>query len=105
MGALGSGLLVLSLLIGLFATSDAPNGVSGLFYGGGFELLGIQALATVAVLAYSFVVTWLIAVVLQRTVGLRIEEADELRGIDLAAHSEFAYLTDEDPVDLGAPRT
>ncbi|PPB48634.1 ammonia channel protein [Arthrobacter pityocampae] len=94
-----------TLLIGLFATPDAPNGVSGLFYGGGFELLGIQALATVAVLAYSFVVTWLIAVVLQRTVGLRIEEADELRGIDLAAHSEFAYLTDEDPVDLGAPRT
>ena len=93
-----------TLLIGLFATADAPNGVSGLFYGGGFELLGVQALATVAVLAYSFAVTWVIAQVLQRTIGLRIEEADELRGIDLAAHSEFAYLTDEDPVDLGAPR-
>ncbi|WP_104167625.1 ammonium transporter [Arthrobacter sp. SX1312] len=93
-----------TLLIGLFATADAPNGVSGLFYGGGFELLGVQALATVAVLAYSFAVTWVIAQVLQRTIGLRIEEADELRGIDLTAHSEFAYLTDEDPVDLGAPR-
>ncbi|WP_247827514.1 ammonium transporter [Arthrobacter antioxidans] len=93
-----------TLLIGLFATPDAPNGASGLFYGGGFELLGIQALATVAVLAYSFAVTWVIAQILQRTIGLRIEEADELRGIDLAAHSEFAYLTDEDPVELGAPR-
>ncbi|WP_043442519.1 ammonium transporter [Arthrobacter sp. L77] len=93
-----------TLLIGLFATPDAPNGVSGLLYGGGFELLGIQALATVAVLAYSFAVTWVIAQILQRTIGLRIEEADELRGIDLAAHSEFAYLTDEDPVELGAPR-
>ncbi|WP_104181581.1 ammonium transporter [Arthrobacter sp. B0490] len=93
-----------TLLIGFFATPDAPNGVAGLFYGGGFELLGIQSLATVAVLAYSFVVTWVIAQVIQRTIGLRIEEEDELRGIDIAAHSEFAYLTDEDPVDLGAPR-
>jgi Amt family ammonium transporter len=93
-----------TLLIGFFATEDAPNGVSGLFYGGGFELLGIQTLATAAVLVYSFVVTWIIAQVIQRTVGLRIEQEDELRGIDIAAHSEFAYLTDEDPVDLGAPR-
>ncbi|WP_104116005.1 ammonium transporter [Arthrobacter sp. B1805] len=92
-----------TLLIGLFATEDAPNGASGLFYGGGFDLLGVQALATVAVLAYSFVVTWVIAQVIQRTVGLRIEQEDELRGIDISAHSEFAYLTDEDPVDLGAP--
>ena len=93
-----------TLLIGFFATEDAPNGVSGLIYGGGFELLGVQALATAAVLVYSFVVTWVIAQVIQRTVGLRIEQEDELRGIDIAAHSEFAYLTDEDPVDLGAPR-
>jgi Amt family ammonium transporter len=93
-----------TLLIGLFATEEAPNGVSGLLYGGGFELLGIQALATVSVLIYSFVVTWVIAQVIQRTIGLRIEQEDELRGIDIAAHSEFAYLTDEDPVDLGAPR-
>ncbi|MHA7218169.1 ammonium transporter [Arthrobacter sp. MDT1-48-3] len=92
-----------TLLIGFFATEDAPNGVSGLFYGGGFDLLGIQVLATVAVLVYSFVVTWVIAQVIQRTVGLRIEQEDELRGIDISAHSEFAYLTDEDPVDLGAP--
>jgi Amt family ammonium transporter len=38
--------------------------------------------------------------------GLRIHEEDELRGIDIAAHSEFAYLTDADPVNLGAsPRS
>jgi Amt family ammonium transporter len=93
-----------TLLIGFFATEDAPNGVAGLFYGGGAGLLGVQTVATVAVLVYSFVVTWVIAQVIQRTVGLRIEQEDELRGIDISAHSEFAYLTDEDPVDLGAPR-
>lgn len=93
-----------TLLIGLFATDAAPNGVSGVFYGGGFGLLGTQALATVAVLAYSFTITWLLAKILDRTMGLRIHQDDELRGIDIAAHSEFAYLTDEDPVQLGSAR-
>ena len=92
-----------TLLIGFFATDAAPNGVSGLFYGGGFSLLGIQALACVAVLAYSFAVTWLIAKVLALTIGLRIPEESELKGIDLMAHSESAYRNDEEPVELGAP--
>ncbi|MHA7171408.1 ammonium transporter, partial [Arthrobacter bambusae] len=92
-----------TLLIGLFATDAAPNKVNGLFYGGGFGLLGIQTVATLAVLAYSFVVTWVIAKVLNVTMGLRIHEADELRGIDIAAHSEAAYLNDEEPVELGSP--
>ncbi|WP_341394267.1 ammonium transporter [Arthrobacter sp. G119Y2] len=91
-----------TLLIGLFATDAAPNGVSGLFYGGGFELLGIQALAAAAVLVYSFAVTWLIAKALQLTIGLRIPEESELQGIDIAAHAESAYLNDEEPVELGA---
>jgi len=93
-----------TLLIGLFATDAAPNGVNGLFYGGGVELLGTQALATVTVLAYSFGITWVLAKILDKTVGLRINPEDELRGIDLAAHSELAYLTDEDPVELGSPQ-
>jgi Amt family ammonium transporter len=77
--------------------------VSGLFYGGGVELLGVQALATVTVLAYSFGITWILAKILDRAIGLRIKPEDEMRGIDLAAHSELAYLTDEDPVELGSP--
>ncbi|MDI3194770.1 ammonium transporter [Pseudarthrobacter sp. AL07] len=93
-----------TLLIGLFATDAAPNGVSGLFYGGGLEQLGIQAVATVAVLVYSFGVTWILAKILDRIVGLRIKPEDELRGIDIAAHSELAYLSDEDPVELGSPQ-
>jgi Amt family ammonium transporter len=92
-----------TLLIGLFATDAAPNKVNGLFYGGGLDLLGIQTVATVAVLAYSFAVTWVIAKALNITVGLRIDEAAELRGIDIAAHSESAYLMDEEPVELGSP--
>jgi Amt family ammonium transporter len=93
-----------TLLIGLFATDAAPNAVSGLFYGGGVELLGVQALATVSVLVYSFGITWILAKILDKTIGLRIKPEDEMRGIDLAAHSELAYLTDEDPVELGSPQ-
>jgi ammonia channel protein AmtB len=55
----------------LSPTDAAPNKVNGLFYRGGFDLLGIQTVATVAVLAYSFAVTWVIAKVLNITVGLR----------------------------------
>ncbi|MHA7170980.1 hypothetical protein ACX801_22795 [Arthrobacter bambusae] len=99
--AAGAGILGI-LLIGLFATDAAPNKVNGLFYGGGFGLLGIQTIATLAVLGYSFIVTWIIAKVLNVTMGLRIHEADELRGIDIAAHSEAAYLSDEEPVELGS---
>ncbi|WP_245413221.1 hypothetical protein [Arthrobacter celericrescens] len=86
-----------TLLIGLFATESAPNKTAGLFYGGGFTLLGTQALATAAVLAYSFAVTWICAKIVQFTVGLRIDEQDELRSIDIAAHAEEAHVIDEEP--------
>ncbi|MBO1267271.1 ammonium transporter [Arthrobacter cavernae] len=92
-----------TLLIGLFAIEAAPNKTAGLFYGGGFTLLGTQALATAAVLVYSFVVTWISAKIVQLTVGLRIDPEDELRGIDIAAHAEEAYVIDEEPVQLGSP--
>lgn len=84
-----------TLLIGFFATAAAPNGRAGLFYGGGFELLGVQSVATVAVLAYSFVVTWLIAKAIQKTIGLRIPEEHEVVGIDEHHHAERAYEDDE----------
>ncbi|GAB6899005.1 ammonium transporter [Kineosporia succinea] len=80
-----------TVLIGLFGTADAPSGKAGLFYGGGFGLLGTQIVAAVAVLAYSFVVTGLIALALARTVGLRIAPEDEATGIDLTQHAESAY--------------
>ncbi|XAS74467.1 ammonium transporter [Micrococcaceae bacterium Sec5.1] len=92
-----------TLLIGIFATEAAPNKTAGLLYGGGLGLLGTQALATGAVLVYSFAVTWLVAKLVHVTVGLRIRPEDEMRGIDIAAHAEEAYLIDEEPEMLGSP--
>lgn len=80
-----------SVFIGLFATSAAPAGVDGLLFGGGTELLVKQVIASAAVLAYSFVVTYLIALAIDKTIGFRIDEEQEITGIDLAVHAESSY--------------
>ena len=83
--------LIGSIFIGFFATSSAPAGVDGLFYGGGSEQLVKQIIASFAVLAYSFIATWLIAKVIDRTMGFRITQEAEITGIDLAVHAESSY--------------
>jgi Amt family ammonium transporter len=80
-----------TLLIGLFATPEAPAAVAGLFYGGGFDQLWRQAVGAFAVLIYSFVVTTILAYLLKFTIGLRLDEEDEHNGIDEAEHAETAY--------------
>ncbi len=83
--------LVGSLLIGLFASSASPAGVAGLFDGGGFAQLGKQFVGSFAVLIYSFVVTYVLGKIVQKTIGFRVTEDDERAGIDLAEHAETAY--------------
>ncbi|MFZ5851422.1 MAG: ammonium transporter [Actinomycetota bacterium] len=80
-----------ALLIGLVGTSTV-GGADGLFYGGGLTLLGTQALAVVASVGYSFVVTFVIAKVLDAIMGLRVSAEDELEGLDTTQHAETAYL-------------
>ena len=80
------------LLIGFFATTGVNSlGKDGLFYGGGWGVLGTQAIGAGAVLAYSFVITIILAVILKYTVKLRVSHDDEQSGIDLAVHAESAY--------------
>ena len=63
----------------------------GLFYGGDLSLLGKQALAVVTVGGYSFVVAFILGKLLDLTIGFRIEEDDEVSGIDLLEHAETGY--------------
>lgn len=80
------------LLIGFLATTEVNElGKDGVLYGGGWGVLGTQAIGAFAVLAYSFVVTLVLALVLKATIGLRISHDDEVQGIDLAVHAESAY--------------
>ena len=84
--------LVGCLALGFFATTSVNElGKDGLLYGGGIGLLGIQALGAVAVLAYSFVISLVLALILKATIKVRVSEDDEIGGIDRAVHAEGAY--------------
>ena len=94
-----------TLLIGVIADPASPVGEAGLLYGGGFGQLGAQALATAAVMAYSFIVTLILALVLDKTMGLRVTEEDEREGLDQAYHREMAYFQDGLGTDGAATAT
>jgi Amt family ammonium transporter len=80
-----------ALATGLFAsTLWNPGGADGLFYGNP-KLLGVQAYGAFATIVYSMIVTFIILKVIDAIVGLRVETDAELRGLDLAEHSEAGY--------------
>ena len=81
-----------ALLIGFFGTKMV-NGANGVFYKGGWTLMGHQAVAVVAVVAYSFIVTYILAQILDKTIGLRVSVEAEVAGLDLSQHAETAYET------------
>lgn len=83
--------LVGTLAIGFLADPGTPTGEAGLLYGGGLSLLGTQAASVLIVLAYSFVLTWCIAVILKKTIGLRVTALAESAGIDVSEHAESGY--------------
>jgi ammonium transporter, Amt family len=83
--------LIGTLLIGLLATEAAPAGVNGLFYGGGAEQLGKQAIGAFAVLFYSLIVASIIALIIKSVRGFRVDEEIEVTGIDRAIHAESGY--------------
>jgi len=80
-----------TLAIGLVGTAAATAGVDGLLYGGGVDQLWRQAVGAGVVLAYSFVLTFVIGYALQKTIGFRVDEDDEASGIDSVVHAETAY--------------
>ena len=78
--------------IGLFATATVnATGKEGLFINGSPDLLIKQLIAIVAVAAFSFCATWLIATVITRTIGFRVPRDEELTGLDTTYHAESAY--------------
>jgi ammonium transporter, Amt family len=84
-----------SIAVGLFAFGGVTGGTNGVFYdgfsGGSMAFLGWQTVAVLAVVAYSFVVALIIALILKVTMGVRISEEQELAGIDAAQHGEAGY--------------
>ena len=77
-----------TLAVGLFATTSAPGNDSytGLFYGGGFHLFGIQLLGFVSVAAWTAVTITITFLIIKATAGLRVTEEEEIIGLDPTEH-------------------
>lgn len=76
---------------GLFATSAINSAVKGgLFYGNPSQL-GIQLLAIAVIGVYSLIITLIIGKIIDKTIGLRVEEKHEIQGLDLNQHEESGY--------------
>ena len=78
-----------AILTGIFACPTI-NGAAGLLYGNPTQL-GIQIISIIVVGAYSFILTYGIAKVLDKTIGIRVDEQSEIDGLDLNEHEEIAY--------------
>lgn len=75
-----------TLAVGLLANPNAPAGLEGLFYTGSFKLLGIQMLGIVAILAWTAVTMTITFLIIKKTVGLRVSNEEEIKGLDSAEH-------------------
>ena len=78
-----------SLAVGLFATTSVPDNdtYNGLFYGGGFTVLGVQALGVVCILAWTSVMIALTFFIIKKTIGLRVSAEEEVLGLDATEHN------------------
>ncbi|WP_102028168.1 ammonium transporter [Salirhabdus sp. Marseille-P4669] len=74
-----------TLAVGLFAT----NG--GLFYGGGAELLGIQAIGVLAATIWTLLAVFIVFGLIKVVTGVRVSEEEEIAGLDFAEHGSQAY--------------
>ena len=89
------------LAVGLFATGKGQDGVTGLFYGGGFTQLGIQALGVVAIIGWTVVCMSIVFFVLKKTIGLRVSKDEEMKGLDVTEHGLISAYADFMPIGVG----
>lgn len=82
-----------TICVGLFAKEGVTSlsTRNGLFYGGGFGLLGSQLIGIVAVGAFVFVSSGLVWLVLKKTIGIRVSREEEIQGLDIGEHGNVAY--------------
>ncbi|OMP66039.1 ammonium transporter [Domibacillus epiphyticus] len=82
-----------TLSTGFFATPElATVGQPGLFYGGGFTQLGVQAMGVFVSGAFAFVASFIILFIIKRVLGgLRVSEEEEIMGLDISEHGSYGY--------------
>ena len=82
-----------TLCVGLFAQEGATSlsTRNGLFFGGGFGLLGTQIVGILAIGIFGFVTTALVWLALKKTIGIRVSTEEEIAGLDIGEHGNMAY--------------
>ena len=95
-GIHGMGGILGMLLTGIFASRAVQdlNGGSpvGLVEGGGYDLLGIQLMAVLFTILLTVAFTFILLWILERTMGLRVSQDEEMEGLDLSLHGEEGYI-------------
>lgn len=93
-----------TLAVGLFAmpelTESVGKGYYGLFYGGGWNLLGVQALGLVIVSVWGFLLTWGALWLIRKIMPVRVSKDEELIGLDVGIHGVPAYSQEHDFLDV-----
>lgn len=90
-----------SLAVGLFATGNGQDGITGLFYGGGFTQLGIQVLGVLAVAAWTIFTMTIFFKLIKATIGLRASKEEEMKGLDVTEHGLISAYADFAPIGVG----
>lgn len=89
-----------TLAVGLFAlpslTEGVGRGYSGLFYGGGWNLLGVQAFGLIIVCTWGFLLTWGVLWLIRKFIPVRVSKDEELIGLDVSIHGVPAYSQEHD---------
>ena len=98
-----------TLAVGLFATTSAPGALvlneetnaleevfvgNGLFYGGGFDLLGKQLIGILAVASWTTILMIIVFLVIKATAGLRVTREEEILGLDSTEHGLASAYAD-----------
>ena len=80
-----------TVAVGLFASPHYGSDAAGLFYGGGFKLLGVQIVGALSIDAWAFVMGLVVFKIVKATIGVRVDPKDEIKGLDLSEHRSEAY--------------
>ena len=75
-----------TIAVGLLSNPAAPAGLEGLFYTGSAKLLGIQCLGIFAILLWTAITMTITFVIIKKTIGLRVTEEEEIKGLDSTEH-------------------
>ncbi len=90
-----------TIAVGLLANPSAPAGIKGLFYTGSFQILGVQLLGITSILVWTAAMMTTTFFIIKKTIGLRVSEEEEIKGLDSTEHGLPSAYADFAPAVEG----